>query len=156
MTKALETLNPADVAALTEILRPIISAVVQSDRLALPYDLSFRFNSAPAASEIIDYLVSAVPIRLPANAAGSVGYVDVNPSALYILFLRRGGNLADPNSGDIIATISISDTGSFSFSTAGGLAIDIAVGALLKLVGPATADVGIRGVAFTMPLREID
>lgn len=149
MTKALESLIPEDVAALTAILRPIVTQIVQQGSLAQPYDIGFRFNSAPVASEILDFWVTSFPIVLPANLAGSFGVVNSTPVATYQMFLRLGGTL-DPASGTVIATITISATGVFTYTTKDNLPVNIPAASFLKLVTQATQDIGIAGCAVVI------
>lgn len=131
----------------TNVLVPcpaVINAQVQA-----PYDMGFRFNSTPIGSAIIDFFVTSVAINIPANLNNSKGYVNATPSANYQMQLRFGGDLT-PGSGTLFGTVQISPTGLFSFSTPAGAPVNIPAGAMIKLVAPATQDLGIAGCAFTV------
>jgi hypothetical protein len=114
----------------------------------IAYDLSFRFPAAPAASEIMDYLVAGRDFRLPANFAGSQGFLHTPPAAAMTLTLKAGGTLAD--NGTTLGTVSISTAGAFSFATVGAAAKAVPAGTLLKLIAPPIADIAVSGLALTL------
>lgn len=111
-------------------------------RAVRPYDTYTGFGATPGAGAVVDTLMFAREVTLPANLTGSVGTIGTNPSASMVLSLR--------DDGVEIGTITISTTGVFTFATTGGTEKVIAAGSKVTLVGPATADTTAANADITI------
>jgi hypothetical protein len=123
---------------------------VDKIKTSVAYDLAFRFMSAPDPDEVIGFWYVATPFTIKANMLGSGGVVKTPPDATpYVVSLRSGGSLADPASGTLLGTITVSVAGVFTFATVGGVDVAVPVG-LLWAVGPHVMNAGITGFAATV------
>lgn len=109
---------------------------------ALPYDIRLGFNSVPTTDQIIDTIPIVRDWTLPANMSGSVGYIDVDPTATFVLDLKDDGTT--------IGTISISTLGVFTFATTSGTEKVIAAGSLLTFVAPTVVDATANRASITL------
>ncbi|MDX3908430.1 MAG: hypothetical protein QHC67_01230 [Sphingobium sp.] len=141
--------SPDQLADLIAEMVGKLDTVIDSGLLGATYDIAFRFMSSPDPSEVVDFCVVATAFTLKAGMPGSVGFVHTVPVANYVLTLRVGGSLS-PTTGTAVGTVTISPAGVFTFATAGSGDTIIPAGSLIKLVAPATIDVGISGLAFTI------
>lgn len=107
------------------------------------YDVRLGFKSTPTASQIIDTIPVIRALTLPANLSGAIGLIGTNPTASMVLVLADDGTQ--------VATITISTSGAFTFSTTGGVDINVAAGSILTLVGPATPDATAANASITIP-----
>lgn len=114
------------------------------------YRIGFFFTTAPSASEVLLLHVVSTAFTFPANFAtpNSNGAVGTNPAGSFALDVQRqvGGSGAFVS----IGTITISTGGAFTFATASGTSKSIAVGDVIKVLGPATPDAAIANVAITL------
>ena len=106
------------------------------------------FNGTPVASELLALYSVPVAFEFLANFAGaSTAPPVVDPAASYIMTVDKqvGGT------GDWInvGTIELGTDGSVSLATVGGLAVSLAVGDRLRVLGAATADTSVAGFAVT-------
>jgi hypothetical protein len=106
------------------------------------WDFGMTAFATPAASAVLGKVVVPRAVLLPANLAGARGHVDVAPTAAFEIALTRNGAPA--------GTITIDATGAFAFATAGGAALSIVPGDVLRFVAPATADTTVAGIALTL------
>lgn len=106
------------------------------------YDVPCSFPGKPTGSEVLARYAVARDIRFPAGFAGSVGTVETNPTAAATVDVRAAGAS--------IGTVSISTGGVVTFSTVGGTAKTVAVGAKLTFVAQASADATLAGLAVTL------
>lgn len=108
---------------------------------SVAYSVPFGFTTAPAASETLLLHVFAEAVTFDDEWAGATEHVGTNPAASFALDVQKNGVS--------VGTITISDTGVVTFATSGG-AVSFAVGDLLSIVGPGTADTSIANCAFTL------
>ena len=97
------------------------------------YDLGFYYaGGPPGASELMFMWVATRNLELAADMAGSFGDIGTNPTAQFDMDVTQDGAS--------IGTISVATDGTFTFTTAGGTAKQIAAGERLEIVAPASAD----------------
>lgn len=96
----------------------------------------------PTTSQVIGRTVAARTIYVPADMAGSKGYIATNPTASFAIDVKVDGTS--------IGTITISTGGAFTFATSGGIAQVIASGSRIEFVAPATVDATAAGIAATI------
>lgn len=115
------------------------------------YDLSIFVQGQPTVGQHIYSVVQARPTQMPANLTGSVGRVDVNPSATAAFDVKqRIGGVSTTR-----ATISISSSGVFTFTTVSGAAVTFAAGDSIEIFAPSTFDATMAGIAFTLALLRL-
>lgn len=95
------------------------------------YRVGFFWTSAPSASEVLLIHTFTDACTFADDFAGSLADVGVNPAAAFDLDVRLNGAS--------IGTISISNGGVVTFTTAAG-AVDIVAGDQLRVVAPAGVD----------------
>jgi hypothetical protein len=110
--------------------------------VARPYDFGFVFGETPDADAVVGRVMIPRSMTLPANFAGSVGYVGTNPTATFDVDVKDDGSS--------IGTISISDSGVFTFTTTSGTAKTVAAGSRIEFVAPGTPDATIEDVSVTL------
>lgn len=88
----------------------------------------WRFNFTRS----VDYL---------ANFLGSYGSVDTNPAATWTGLVKKNGSN--------IGTIVVTTGGVVSFTTSGGASQSFAASDVMTVIGPASADASIAGLAVT-------
>jgi hypothetical protein len=106
------------------------------------YDFGFVKAATPTSSEVIGKVVASRAVSLPANFAGSVGHIDINPTSTFDIDVTKNGSS--------IGTISISTGGTFTFTTSGGTAQSVAAGDVIRFVAPSSADATAAGIAATL------
>ena len=106
------------------------------------YDLGLSFAGTPIASEVMGRLSIPRLVVMSADLAGSVGHVGVNPAAPFAIDVQ--------DDGASIGTITISTAGVFTFTSAGGAAVNIAAGSLVTFHAPASADASIVDISATL------
>ena len=106
------------------------------------WDFGMTAFATPEASAVLGKVVVPRAVLLPINFAGARGHVDVAPTAAFEIALTRNGAPA--------GTITIDATGAFAFATAGGVALSLVPGDVLRFVAPATADAAISGISVTL------
>jgi hypothetical protein len=107
------------------------------------YILSFFFTTTPAASEVLFIHVAGAPFAIPANFSGALqSAVGTNPTASFALDVQKNGAS--------IGTITVSTGGIVTATTTSGTSKSIAVGDVLKIVAPGTADATAASMAFSM------
>lgn len=104
------------------------------------YALGLSIVGKPTASEVLIVHAIAENLAFPANFSGSRGSCGINPTASFVLTLKKNGTT--------IGTITISTTGTFTFSTS-GTAVSLVPGDVLTLHAPATADATADQIAVT-------
>jgi hypothetical protein len=107
------------------------------------YDLGFYYAGGPPGSfELLFMWVATRNLELAADMAGSFGDIGTNPTASF--------DLDATLEGASIGTISVATDGTFTFTTAGGTAKQIAAGERLAIVAPASADATAADIALTL------
>jgi hypothetical protein len=107
-----------------------------------PYDIRTAFTTTPSDAEEIDAIFLSREVTFPANFAGSVGGVGINPTAGYALTIK--------DDGVTIGTITVATSGVITFSTVSGTAKVVAVGSRLSFESQPTADATIENGTFTL------
>ena len=139
-----ETFYAANVETALDELFGITTALYAAIHAAQNYRIGLFFVATPSSSEVIMLHVATSDFTFPANFSTptSKGSVGTNPTLSFALDVMRNGAS--------IGTITIGTGGAFTFATAGGVAIGIAIGDTLKIVAPASADATIANVAITL------
>lgn len=106
------------------------------------YDMRFGFVNTPITDEVIDTVMIARDMTFPANLAGSVGRVGINPTAAFNMLLKDDGTT--------IGTISVATSGAFTFTTTGGTDKNVLAGSVLTLVAPTTVDATVENMSMTL------
>ena len=107
------------------------------------YDLGFYYaGGPPGSSELMFKWVATRNVELAADIAGSFGDIGTNPTAQFDMDVTLEGAS--------IGTISVATDGTFTFTTAGGTAKQIAAGERLEIVAPASADATAADIALTL------
>lgn len=145
-TKKISELDPATALAGTELLEIVqagSSRKVTADEIGklARYSIPFGFTSPLSASEMLLIHVFAEAVTLPDNFAGARAAIGVNPTATAVLTVTRNA--------DTVGTISISTAGVVTFDTTGAEVV-FAVGDVLRIVAPTTADTTLANCAITL------
>lgn len=111
------------------------------------YDMRFGFSTTPTSNQILDTVQIVRELELPADMAGSIAKVGVNPTAAFVMDLK--------DDGVTIGSISISTSGVATFTTTSGTAKTIAVGSQLTLVAPSTVDATVAQMSMTLLMAEV-
>lgn len=111
------------------------------------YDMRFGFIATPTTNQILDTVQIVRELTLPADMAGSIAKVGVNPTATFVMDLK--------DDGVTIGSISISTSGVATFTTTSGTAKTIAVGSQLTLVAPSTVDATVAQMSITLLMDEV-
>jgi hypothetical protein len=107
------------------------------------YDLGFYYSGGPpGSSELMFKWVATRDLELAADMAGSFGDIGTNPTAQFDMDVTQDGAS--------IGTISVATDGTFTFTTTGGTAKQIAAGEVLEIVAPAAADATAADIALTL------
>lgn len=106
-----------------------------------PYDISCDYPGTPEADEVILRFVATRAYSLNADFAGLQGTIATNPTGSFVLTVK--------NEGTTIGTITISTGGSYTLATTSGTAKSFAIGEVLTVVAPSSADATAAGIAFT-------
>jgi hypothetical protein len=96
-----------------------------------------------AANEVLALYPAADAFNLPANLAGSVASVLVNPAAPFVLTISR--QVAGAGAFAAIGTVSIAVDGTVTRATTGGVAVPIAAGDIIKVTSDADGDAAFVG-----------
>ena len=116
-------------------------------RSFIRYDIGFACTGKPAAGEVIGVFLAPVAFTLPANLAGSIGraLTAAAASAAWTLSQIPAGSATKTT----IATLTFAANGTVAtFSTQAAVAV--AVGDILRLKAPATADSTLSDITFTI------
>ena len=128
----------------SDVVRCVAYQKASGRAITTSYRVGFFFTTAPSASEVLALHVASEAFTFPANFASpdSKGAVGTNPAASFALDVQKNGST--------IGTITISTGGAFTFATSSGTSKSIAVGDVIKVVGPSSADASIANVAVTL------
>jgi hypothetical protein len=134
--------NPTMALVYTDGLFAVSSGIGGGGGGAL-YDLGFYYaGGPPGASELMFKWAATRNVELAADMAGSFGDIGTNPTAQFDMDVTQDGAS--------IGTISVATDGTFTFTTAGGTAKQIAAGERLEIVAPASADATAADIALTL------
>jgi hypothetical protein len=106
------------------------------------YDFGFTKPDAPLPDEVLQKVVLARALTIPAHFVGSAGHVDTPPDNSFEIDVTADGVS--------IGTITISDAGLFSFETEDGTPKSLAAGTAIRFVAPSSDDPSIAGIAVTV------
>ena len=109
---------------------------------ATPYDVRTAFVATPGDAEVIDRLYMVRDVTFPLNFGGSVGAVQTNPTASYVLSVKDGATT--------IGTITVATGGGLTFATTGGTEKVVSAGSVLSFESQATADASVAGGGFSL------
>jgi hypothetical protein len=104
---------------------------------AAAYDVGFSISGLPSDGVEVLHFVAARAIDFPDNFSGSVGHCSVNPTATASFDIKKNGSS--------IGSISIDNSGVFTFNTTGG-AVALAVGDRLTVFAPSPQDATLADV----------
>jgi hypothetical protein len=120
------------------------SAPSYTNKFSPYYSLQAR---KPLASEILFSLPIGFNVQFPANFSGSRGDVDTTAAASTVnLSVRQNGS----NVGTITYAASTSGRNVATFTTVGGLALNLIAGDELSVVAPTTPDTTFLGFSFSL------
>lgn len=126
-----------------------VTGSAQAAATAYGLQWALWFNAPPVASELLGLYVSPIDYAYPANFLNSVSAPPITaPTAAFTLDIdRQVGGAGDWST---IGTVLVNTNGTVVMATTGGVQIAINKGDRLRLVGPATVDDTIAGLAFTL------
>lgn len=110
------------------------------------------FTGIPAADETITLYVAVEAITFAANFSGSRGKIGINPTSSFVLTVYKNPTFTGLviTGGTVIATITISTSGVFTFATTGGLSQTLANGDMLGVKAPSTPDTTAACASFNL------
>lgn len=103
--------------------------------------IAFFFTTTPTDAEVLLLYTAAQAMTLADDFAGSVGDCGTNPTSSFAMDVQVNGVS--------VGTITIATVGTFTFATSGG-AVSLAIGDVVKVVGPGTADVTCANVSISL------
>lgn len=105
--------------------------------IATRYDFGFSFNLNPGQSDELGRVPIGQKIEIPADFAGSYGWVGAAPDTDYVILMQVESGMS-PNT-ETVATITIASDGSFTFepTSSPAAAITIEAGSLVHFIAPA-------------------
>ncbi|MBB1499630.1 hypothetical protein [Paracoccus sp. MC1862] len=106
------------------------------------YDFGMLSFPTPGASETLGKVILPRAVTLPADFAGAVGNVDVNPAAGFSIEVTRNGFS--------VGTITIDTAGAYAFATAGNAPVVLSAGDVVRFVAPRVPDASIAGISVTI------
>lgn len=112
-----------------------------SDIANNPYRVGFFFVATPLVTEILAMHEFADSVTFADDFAGSVCKVGVNPTATFVIDVKKNGSS--------IGSISISTLGVATFSTTGGAASFVS-GDVISFVGPSPVDATVAQCTVTL------
>jgi hypothetical protein len=121
---------------------PTMRAITQADLPAQPFDIHTFYPGVPGPSAKIYRGKIARPVTWPANFAGAQFTATANATGNPVFDIQKNGVSVGS------CTIAAGTTNA-TFSSAGGAAVNFAVGDVFALIGPATADATLADPAFT-------
>ncbi len=104
-------------------------------------DILVGFKTVPTTAQVLETLMVGRTLNFPANFAGSLGKIGVNPTASFVISVQ--------DDGVEIGTVTISAAGVFTFATTSGTAKVVAIGSELTFVAPATVDATANNATMT-------
>lgn len=120
---------------------PTKKAVYNKIQSIAAYRFGIGFEEVPTASYVIARHVVVDVFTLAANMAGCVAKIATNPTASFVVDLRKNGVS--------FGSITISTAGAMTFATTSGAAVNFAVGDVITALAPATVDATAAGFAAT-------
>jgi len=129
-------------------LVPCPALLLNGITAATPYDLAFRYDEQPGASQVLDFYWLARPLRLPANLIGTQAHHQTGPLQNRTLSLRSGGSALSGQDGALVATLQVTTDERWVFTMADDITLQ--PGTLLKLVGADAVDGALQGVYLTL------
>lgn len=107
-----------------------------------PYDIRVGFNATPTSAQVLDTMMMPRDLQLPADLVGSLGFIANNPTATFDIIML--------DDGVAIATISISPSGVFTFTTTSGTAKTVAAGSIITFTAPVAVDATAANCSVTL------
>lgn len=111
-------------------------------------DFCYHGASPPLASEWLGGHSLDVAVTFPAALVGAFGHINTNPTASFVLSLRK--NATSSSGGTQVGTVTVSTGGAFTFATTAGATQSFAIGDHLSVWGPGTADATANDFNFTL------
>jgi len=112
------------------------------DTLPQPHVIcAYQPTQSPAGATIILYTFTH-GVVFPDNFVGSWGSVEVNPVATYTCDIQRNGVS--------IGSMSVSTTGSVSYTTTGATTESFVTGDKLQIIAPVSVDANMAGLSITL------
>lgn len=120
------------------VIKELPSGDVLPDR---PLDFGIEFAGRPLVSEVIGKTPIVRNTIIPANFAGSYGFVEATPGANFIIDIL--------DDGISIGSVNINTIGVVTFLTVGSTSKVILAGSKLTYIAPAIADLTIIDISIT-------
>ena len=110
--------------------------------LTTPYDVGFYLMGKPPATATVFKYKFPRAVSFVANFSGSVGAApDVNATSTTTFDVQKNGVTC--------GSVAVAAAGTYTFTTAGGLAVSFAIGDILTYVSPAQ-DATLEGVSWSL------
>lgn len=106
------------------------------------YDIGGGSDTTPTSDEVLDIINVPRTVTFPADFSGSLGTIEVNPTATFAIDVK--------DDAVSIGTISISTGGVFTFTTVSGTEKIVAAGSKVTFVAPTTVDATAAGISYTL------
>jgi len=122
----------------------VLTEASGGDALPVAYDVPVAFADAPDAGALIHKVMIVRDVDFSADFSGSSGHVGTNPDATFDVDVKDDGSS--------IGTISVSTSGTFTFTTTSNTAKTVAAGSRLEFYAPSNspAEATIANFAATL------
>lgn len=111
-------------------------------------DYLFHNTTPPTSSEWLGGHSFGVAVTFPANFGGAGGKIRTNPTASFVITLRKNSTTA--SDGTAVGTVTVATNGVFAFASTAGATISMAALDELSAWGPASADGTANDFNFTL------
>ena len=110
------------------------------------YNVSGYFVTVPTSSEVLLNHIFSETVYFPDNFAGSVGHIETNPTASFVIDVQKNGSS--------IGTLTVGTGGSMTFATTGSGDETFNSGDRMRLLAPGTVDATAANMTFTFKGRK--
>jgi len=104
-------------------------------------DIYWNHTGVPLSSEILYKYVASRSLQIPDDFTGSVGHIEVNPTASFAIDVTVNGSS--------VGTITIDTAGLFTFVTAGTTVL-LTAGDVVRFVAPGVVDATADNISITI------
>jgi hypothetical protein len=127
------------------IVAPDVTAVTGSQFADI---VVFYASGPPATIELLHAERVSRAISYSANFGGSYGFAITNPTASFVVSVRK--NATSSSTGTAIGTITVATNGTYTFATTGGAVQSLAIGDKISFYGPTSADTTMANFGWTL------
>lgn len=129
-------LSPGQIAMIFQSYEDMVAITVVNS-----YDVAFYVAGEPGDEAIVGTFVATRAFSLFDDFVGSQGHCEINPDATAVFSVEKNGSA--------IGTVSIADTGVFTFATSGSGLESFAPGDRLTVIAPTPQDATLADVAIS-------